>query len=155
MLHKTWSSSYLWHAFYILRLSSIYKSYGNSLKTPSTVYRQKLYELLAVLPPKAYEGTCFRARRNPLRILWAHFKVFVQHIFSQQKSVLPFLKHKLHSLCLSLMNCHCEFLKASVHDLFSLLISKQTSVTNRHFSSIFDWYLKLDNVSMMPILLFH
>uniref|UniRef100_A0A8U8C8B5 HEAT repeat-containing protein 5A n=1 Tax=Geospiza parvula TaxID=87175 RepID=A0A8U8C8B5_GEOPR len=37
-------------------LSSIYKSYGNSLKTPSTVYRQKLYELLAVLPPKAYEG---------------------------------------------------------------------------------------------------
>uniref|UniRef100_A0A8C5J255 HEAT repeat-containing protein 5A n=1 Tax=Junco hyemalis TaxID=40217 RepID=A0A8C5J255_JUNHY len=51
-------------------LSSIYKSYGNSLKTPSTVYRQKLYELLAVLPPKAYEGTCFRARRNPLRILW-------------------------------------------------------------------------------------
>ncbi|XP_039561112.1 HEAT repeat-containing protein 5A isoform X3 [Passer montanus] len=40
----------------LTQLSSIYKSYGNSLKTPSTVYRQKLYELLAVLPPKAYEG---------------------------------------------------------------------------------------------------
>ncbi|NXQ24333.1 HTR5A protein, partial [Alaudala cheleensis] len=40
----------------LTQLSSIYKSYGNSLKTPSTVYRQKLYELLAVLPPKAYEA---------------------------------------------------------------------------------------------------
>nr|XP_005479913.1 HEAT repeat-containing protein 5A isoform X1 [Zonotrichia albicollis] len=40
----------------LTQLSSIYKSYGNSLKTPSTVYRQKLYELLAVLPPKTYEG---------------------------------------------------------------------------------------------------
>ncbi|NXU85584.1 HTR5A protein, partial [Xiphorhynchus elegans] len=41
----------------LTQLSSIYKSYGNSLKTPSTVYRHKLYELLAVLPPKTYEGT--------------------------------------------------------------------------------------------------
>ncbi|NXC59148.1 HTR5A protein, partial [Aleadryas rufinucha] len=40
----------------LTQLSSIYKSYGNSLKTPLTVYRHKLYELLAVLPPKAYEG---------------------------------------------------------------------------------------------------
>ncbi|NXC92816.1 HTR5A protein, partial [Certhia familiaris] len=40
----------------LTQLSSLYKSYGNSLKIPSTVYRQKLYELLAVLPPKAYEG---------------------------------------------------------------------------------------------------
>ncbi|NXO82773.1 HTR5A protein, partial [Sitta europaea] len=40
----------------LTQLSSIHKSYGNSLKTPSMVYRQKLYELLAVLPPKAYEG---------------------------------------------------------------------------------------------------
>ncbi|NWX54504.1 HTR5A protein, partial [Promerops cafer] len=40
----------------LTQLSSICKSYGNSLKTPSAVYRQKLYELLAVLPPKAYEG---------------------------------------------------------------------------------------------------
>ncbi|NXK89235.1 HTR5A protein, partial [Formicarius rufipectus] len=40
----------------LTQLSSIYKSYGNSLKTPSTVYRHKLYELLAVLPPKTYEG---------------------------------------------------------------------------------------------------
>uniref|UniRef100_A0A8B9IWV3 HEAT repeat-containing protein 5A n=1 Tax=Amazona collaria TaxID=241587 RepID=A0A8B9IWV3_9PSIT len=39
----------------LTQLSSINKSYGNSLKTPSTVYRHKLYELLAVLPPKTYE----------------------------------------------------------------------------------------------------
>ncbi|XP_051478321.1 HEAT repeat-containing protein 5A isoform X3 [Apus apus] len=41
----------------LTQLSSISKSYGNSLKTSSTVYRQKLYELLAVLPPKTYEGS--------------------------------------------------------------------------------------------------
>uniref|UniRef100_A0A663ME58 HEAT repeat-containing protein 5A n=1 Tax=Athene cunicularia TaxID=194338 RepID=A0A663ME58_ATHCN len=41
----------------LTQLSSISKSYGNSLKTPSTVYRHKLYELLAVLPPKTYEGS--------------------------------------------------------------------------------------------------
>uniref|UniRef100_A0A8C3GDW1 HEAT repeat containing 5A n=1 Tax=Cairina moschata TaxID=8855 RepID=A0A8C3GDW1_CAIMO len=40
----------------LTQLSSICKSYGNSLKTSSTVYRHKLYELLAVLPPKTYEG---------------------------------------------------------------------------------------------------
>ncbi|XP_072193110.1 HEAT repeat-containing protein 5A isoform X2 [Excalfactoria chinensis] len=41
----------------LTQLSSISKSYGNSLKTSSTVYRHKLYELLAVLPPKMYEGS--------------------------------------------------------------------------------------------------
>nr|XP_047914738.1 HEAT repeat-containing protein 5A isoform X7 [Anser cygnoides] len=41
----------------LTQLSSICKSYGNSLKTSSTVYRHKLYELLAVLPPKTYEGS--------------------------------------------------------------------------------------------------
>uniref|UniRef100_A0A672TUT7 HEAT repeat-containing protein 5A n=1 Tax=Strigops habroptila TaxID=2489341 RepID=A0A672TUT7_STRHB len=41
----------------LTQLPSIYKSHGNSLKTPSTVYRHKLYELLAVLPPKTYEGS--------------------------------------------------------------------------------------------------
>ncbi|XP_064514629.1 HEAT repeat-containing protein 5A isoform X5 [Pseudopipra pipra] len=41
----------------LTQLSSIYKSYGNALKTPSTIYRHKLYELLAVLPPKTYEGS--------------------------------------------------------------------------------------------------
>ncbi|NXG15719.1 HTR5A protein, partial [Grallaria varia] len=41
----------------LTELSSIFKSYGNSLKTPSMVYRHKLYELLAVLPPKTYEGS--------------------------------------------------------------------------------------------------
>ncbi|NWR30624.1 HTR5A protein, partial [Tachuris rubrigastra] len=40
----------------LTQLSSINKSYGNALKTPSTIYRHKLYELLAVLPPKTYEG---------------------------------------------------------------------------------------------------
>lgn len=41
----------------LTQLSSISKSYGNSLKTSSTVYRHKLYELLAVLPPKMCEGS--------------------------------------------------------------------------------------------------
>ncbi|XP_068254799.1 HEAT repeat-containing protein 5A isoform X4 [Nyctibius grandis] len=41
----------------LTQLSSIYKSYGNSIKTSSMVYRHKLYELLAVLPPKTYEGS--------------------------------------------------------------------------------------------------
>ncbi|XP_031449649.1 HEAT repeat-containing protein 5A isoform X2 [Phasianus colchicus] len=41
----------------LTQLSSISKSYGNSLKASSTVYRHKLYELLAVLPPKMYEGS--------------------------------------------------------------------------------------------------
>ncbi|NWJ10468.1 HTR5A protein, partial [Crypturellus undulatus] len=41
----------------LIQLSSISKLYGNSLKTSSTVYRHKLYELLAVLPPKTYEGS--------------------------------------------------------------------------------------------------
>ncbi|KAM8808091.1 HEAT repeat-containing protein 5A [Eudromia elegans] len=41
----------------LIQLSSIYKLYGNSLKTSSTVYRHKLYELLAVLPPQTYEGS--------------------------------------------------------------------------------------------------
>uniref|UniRef100_A0A8C6NDF7 HEAT repeat-containing protein 5A n=1 Tax=Melopsittacus undulatus TaxID=13146 RepID=A0A8C6NDF7_MELUD len=50
----------------LTQLSSINKSYGNSLKTPSTVYRHKLYELLAVLPPKTYEGTYLLMKRNLL-----------------------------------------------------------------------------------------
>uniref|UniRef100_A0A8C4TQF6 HEAT repeat-containing protein 5A n=1 Tax=Falco tinnunculus TaxID=100819 RepID=A0A8C4TQF6_FALTI len=54
----------------LTQLSSIYKSYGNSLKTPSTVYRHKLYELLAVLPPKTYEGMYFLTKRNALKITW-------------------------------------------------------------------------------------
>ncbi|XP_047650433.1 HEAT repeat-containing protein 5A isoform X6 [Phacochoerus africanus] len=39
-----------------VRLSSILKTYGSSLKTPSVVYRQRLYELLILLPPETYEG---------------------------------------------------------------------------------------------------
>ncbi|XP_062433895.1 HEAT repeat-containing protein 5A isoform X3 [Rhea pennata] len=41
----------------LTQLSSIYKLYGNTLKSSSTIYRHKLYELLAVLPPKTYEGS--------------------------------------------------------------------------------------------------
>uniref|UniRef100_A0A8C6C8W3 HEAT repeat-containing protein 5A n=1 Tax=Monodon monoceros TaxID=40151 RepID=A0A8C6C8W3_MONMO len=37
-------------------LSSILKTYGSPLKTPSVVYRQRLYELLILLPPETYEG---------------------------------------------------------------------------------------------------
>ncbi|XP_040599048.1 HEAT repeat-containing protein 5A isoform X3 [Mesocricetus auratus] len=40
----------------LTQLSSILKTYGNSLKTPSIVYRQRLYELLILLPPETYKG---------------------------------------------------------------------------------------------------
>ncbi|XP_036209575.1 HEAT repeat-containing protein 5A isoform X2 [Myotis myotis] len=40
----------------LTRLSSIIKTYGSPLKTPSVVYRQRLYELLILLPPETYEG---------------------------------------------------------------------------------------------------
>uniref|UniRef100_A0A452TXU8 HEAT repeat-containing protein 5A n=1 Tax=Ursus maritimus TaxID=29073 RepID=A0A452TXU8_URSMA len=37
-------------------LSSVLKTYGSTLKTSSVVYRQRLYELLILLPPEIYEG---------------------------------------------------------------------------------------------------
>uniref|UniRef100_A0A452GSW0 HEAT repeat-containing protein 5A n=1 Tax=Gopherus agassizii TaxID=38772 RepID=A0A452GSW0_9SAUR len=40
----------------LTRLPSIHKMYGNALKTPSMTYKHRLYELLALLPPKTYEG---------------------------------------------------------------------------------------------------
>lgn len=40
----------------LTQLSSILKTYGTPLKMPSIVYRQRLYELLIVLPPETYEG---------------------------------------------------------------------------------------------------
>nr|XP_045010033.1 HEAT repeat-containing protein 5A isoform X2 [Jaculus jaculus] len=40
----------------LTQLSSILKIYGSPLKTPSVVYRQRLYELLISLPPEAYKG---------------------------------------------------------------------------------------------------
>ncbi|XP_044621378.2 HEAT repeat-containing protein 5A isoform X3 [Equus asinus] len=40
----------------LTQLSSIVKTYGSPLKTPSVVYRQRLYELLILLPPETYEG---------------------------------------------------------------------------------------------------
>ncbi|XP_066550138.1 HEAT repeat-containing protein 5A isoform X2 [Amia ocellicauda] len=39
----------------LTQLPSLVKAYGNPLKTISMVYRQRLYEILAVLPPKTYE----------------------------------------------------------------------------------------------------
>ncbi|XP_043405636.1 HEAT repeat-containing protein 5A isoform X4 [Chelonia mydas] len=39
----------------LTRLPSIHKMYGNALKTPAMTYRHRLYELLALLPPKTYE----------------------------------------------------------------------------------------------------
>uniref|UniRef100_A0A8C7A6L7 HEAT repeat-containing protein 5A n=1 Tax=Neovison vison TaxID=452646 RepID=A0A8C7A6L7_NEOVI len=42
--------------FFILRLSSVLRTYGSTLKTPSVVYKQRLYELLILLPPETYEG---------------------------------------------------------------------------------------------------
>ncbi|XP_012580101.1 PREDICTED: HEAT repeat-containing protein 5A isoform X2 [Condylura cristata] len=40
----------------LTRLSSILKTYGSPLRMPSVVYRQRLYELLILLPPETYEG---------------------------------------------------------------------------------------------------
>uniref|UniRef100_A0AAR2KWJ4 HEAT repeat-containing protein 5A n=1 Tax=Pygocentrus nattereri TaxID=42514 RepID=A0AAR2KWJ4_PYGNA len=37
-------------------LSSLVKSYGNQLKNAVTVFRLRVYEILALLPPKSYEG---------------------------------------------------------------------------------------------------
>ncbi|XP_052041834.1 HEAT repeat-containing protein 5A isoform X3 [Apodemus sylvaticus] len=43
----------------LTQLSSILKTYGSSLKTPSIVYRQRLYDLLILLPPETYkENVC-------------------------------------------------------------------------------------------------
>ncbi|XP_043372937.1 HEAT repeat-containing protein 5A isoform X7 [Dermochelys coriacea] len=39
----------------LTRLPLIHKMYGNALKTPAMTYRHRLYELLALLPPKTYE----------------------------------------------------------------------------------------------------
>ncbi|XP_053553906.1 HEAT repeat-containing protein 5A [Bombina bombina] len=39
------------------QLPSLQKLYGNSLKACSVLYRQRLYQLLALLPPKTYEGS--------------------------------------------------------------------------------------------------
>ncbi|XP_043844188.1 HEAT repeat-containing protein 5A [Dromiciops gliroides] len=41
----------------LTQLSSIQKAYGNPLKTPSMIYKQRLYELLALLPPEMYAGS--------------------------------------------------------------------------------------------------
>uniref|UniRef100_A0A452TZH1 HEAT repeat-containing protein 5A n=1 Tax=Ursus maritimus TaxID=29073 RepID=A0A452TZH1_URSMA len=40
----------------LTQLSSVLKTYGSTLKTSSVVYRQRLYELLILLPPEIYEG---------------------------------------------------------------------------------------------------
>uniref|UniRef100_A0A452QYQ6 HEAT repeat containing 5A n=1 Tax=Ursus americanus TaxID=9643 RepID=A0A452QYQ6_URSAM len=40
----------------LTQLSSVLKTYGSTLKTSSVVYRQRLYELLNLLPPEIYEG---------------------------------------------------------------------------------------------------
>ncbi|XP_048708556.1 HEAT repeat-containing protein 5A isoform X4 [Caretta caretta] len=39
----------------LTRLPSMHKIYGNALKIPAMTYRHRLYELLALLPPKTYE----------------------------------------------------------------------------------------------------
>nr|XP_033808052.1 HEAT repeat-containing protein 5A isoform X2 [Geotrypetes seraphini] len=42
----------------LTQLPSIQKTYGNPLKAPSVLYRQRLYELLALLPPETYKDSC-------------------------------------------------------------------------------------------------
>ncbi|XP_063116609.1 HEAT repeat-containing protein 5A isoform X3 [Cavia porcellus] len=48
----------------LTQLSSILKSYGNPLKTPSVIYRQRLYELLILLPPETYKGNLYAILRE-------------------------------------------------------------------------------------------
>lgn len=68
--------TYLRYSFsFTLRLSSILKTYGSSLKTPSVVYRQRLYELLILLPPETYEGTCLTQRCSTICGQYSAWKV--------------------------------------------------------------------------------
>ncbi|KAM4662617.1 HEAT repeat-containing protein 5A [Discoglossus pictus] len=41
----------------LTQLPTLQKMYGNPLKVCSVLYRQRLYQLLALLPPKTYEGS--------------------------------------------------------------------------------------------------
>ncbi|XP_068109960.1 HEAT repeat-containing protein 5A isoform X2 [Hyperolius riggenbachi] len=41
----------------LTRLPSLQKLYGNPLKACSVLYRQRLYQLLKLLPPKSYDGS--------------------------------------------------------------------------------------------------
>ncbi|XP_019374461.1 PREDICTED: HEAT repeat-containing protein 5A isoform X1 [Gavialis gangeticus] len=56
----------------LTQLPSLCKLYGNPLKTSSVVYRLKLYELLAVLPPKTYEGNFTAVLKELVADLTAH-----------------------------------------------------------------------------------
>ena len=41
---------------HVPRVPSLIKSYGNQIKASSVVFRLRVYEILALLPPKIYEG---------------------------------------------------------------------------------------------------
>ncbi|XP_043929761.1 HEAT repeat-containing protein 5A isoform X2 [Protopterus annectens] len=71
----------------LTQLPSLNKSYGNALKIPSMVYRQRLNEILALLPPKKYDDNCNAVLKELIADLTA---------YDNQMSAATFL---LPSLC--------------------------------------------------------
>uniref|UniRef100_A0A3B4BPG2 HEAT repeat-containing protein 5A n=1 Tax=Pygocentrus nattereri TaxID=42514 RepID=A0A3B4BPG2_PYGNA len=74
----------------LTQLSSLVKSYGNQLKNAVTVFRLRVYEILALLPPKSYEGKkCFD---TVLKQLW-HDLTGPENMACAELSLLPTLCH--------------------------------------------------------------
>uniref|UniRef100_A0AAR2LUP9 HEAT repeat-containing protein 5A n=1 Tax=Pygocentrus nattereri TaxID=42514 RepID=A0AAR2LUP9_PYGNA len=72
----------------LTQLSSLVKSYGNQLKNAVTVFRLRVYEILALLPPKSYEE-CFD---TVLKQLW-HDLTGPENMACAELSLLPTLCH--------------------------------------------------------------
>ncbi|XP_054989040.1 HEAT repeat-containing protein 5A isoform X2 [Sorex araneus] len=80
----------------LTQLSSILKAYGSPLKIPSIVYRQRLYELLILLPPETYEGNlCAILRELAADLTAPHIQV------AASSYLLPSLCHQDDLLILS------------------------------------------------------
>lgn len=52
----------------VSRLPALFRSYGTSVKSWSIVYRLRVYELLALLPPQTYQGNA-----SPLILFCTYF----------------------------------------------------------------------------------
>ncbi|XP_069494576.1 HEAT repeat-containing protein 5A isoform X2 [Ambystoma mexicanum] len=72
----------------LTRLPLLQKVYGNPLKMVSVTYRQRLYELLALLPPQTYEGSVCSILKELLADLTAPDNQLVA-----STSLLPSLCH--------------------------------------------------------------
>uniref|UniRef100_A0A670XZM6 HEAT repeat-containing protein 5A n=1 Tax=Pseudonaja textilis TaxID=8673 RepID=A0A670XZM6_PSETE len=56
----------------LTQLPSLNKMYGSALKLSSVTYRKRLYELLALLPPKSYEGSFSAVLKELVQDLTQH-----------------------------------------------------------------------------------